>query len=85
MDVKELLIIIGMGALAGWIASLLLKGGSSGLIKNIILGVIGAFVGKFAFQTLNIQIDMPNVFAENLLVATVGAAILIVISRFLGK
>lgn len=85
MDPKELIVFLLTGAVAGWLASLLLKGGSSGLIKNIILGVVGAFIGKFTFQALDIHIDMPNVLAENILVATVGAAIVVIVSRFFSK
>lgn len=85
METKELIVFLLTGSVAGWLASLLLKGGSSGLIKNILLGVTGAFIGKFAFQALKINIDMPNQLAENILVATVGAAIIVIISRFLSK
>lgn len=36
-----------IGALAGWIAGKLVKGGGSGLLMNIVIGVIGALIGGF--------------------------------------
>jgi len=45
----ELLIFLGIGAVAGWIAGNLMKGDGFGLIGNIVVGVVGAFVGKFLF------------------------------------
>ncbi len=38
---------IVIGAIAGWIAGMLMKGGGSGILMNIVIGVIGALVGGF--------------------------------------
>lgn len=46
-----------VGAIAGWLGSKLFKGSSSGLIINIVLGIVGAFVGSWAFGVLNINIS----------------------------
>jgi uncharacterized membrane protein YeaQ/YmgE (transglycosylase-associated protein family) len=45
MDVQELLIMLAIGALAGWLAGTLVKGGGFGLIGNIVVGIIGAVIG----------------------------------------
>src|SRR5690606_11295616 len=65
---------ITIGGLAGWIASLVMKSRSS-LLMNIIVGVIGAFIGGWLFGVLGIQ--PAGGFAGSLVTAVVGAVILI--------
>ncbi len=47
MDVTSLIVFLAIGAVAGWLAGLLVKGYGFGLIGNIVVGIIGAFVGGF--------------------------------------
>lgn len=49
MDVTGLLIFLAIGAVAGWLAGTLMKGGGFGLLGNIVIGIIGAVVGGFVF------------------------------------
>ncbi len=75
----SILLWIVLGALAGWIAGAL-TGGGGGLLTNIIVGIIGAFLGGWLFN----QFGSAGVTGFNfysLLVAVVGAAILLVILR----
>jgi len=71
MDMISFLLI---GALAGWIAAQLMKGDGYGLIGNILLGVIGSFLGGYVFTILGIS---TYGFLGNLVTATVGAALLL--------
>lgn len=67
-----------IGALAGWIASLIV-GRGEGLILNIVVGIIGAFVGGFLYSALT-GVDFTAGFnLTTLLVAIVGAVILLAI------
>lgn len=50
MDITTLLIFLAVGAIAGWLAGTLMKGGGFGLIVNIIVGTIGAIIGGFVFS-----------------------------------
>jgi len=77
---------IVLGLLAGWIAGLLMRGGGYGLIGDLILGILGAIVGGWLTGLL-LGRDMVNGFnIETLIVAVVGAIILIAISRlFTGR
>lgn len=71
---------IVLGGIAGWIASLIMDAGG-GLLKNIILGIIGALVGGFLMDVL---FDAPGVTGFNfysLVVAAIGAIILIFVGR----
>ena len=78
------------GLVAGWLAGLLLGGG--GLIRNVIVGIIGAFVGGALVQHGLLQLPAQVTAITNtvpygtqILVSTIGALIVIVIARFLGR
>jgi len=67
-----------VGLIAGWIAHLIL-GGRGGLFGNIAVGLVGAILGGFLFEKLNLQV-MPD-FWGNLITATIGAIIFLLIWR----
>jgi uncharacterized membrane protein YeaQ/YmgE (transglycosylase-associated protein family) len=52
MDLSSLLIFLFIGALAGWLAGMTMKGRGFGLVGNIILGIVGALIGGFVFSLL---------------------------------
>jgi uncharacterized membrane protein YeaQ/YmgE (transglycosylase-associated protein family) len=54
MTLYSLVIFLLIGGLAGWISGLLTKGAGFGLAGNIIVGIVGAFLGNFAFGLLGI-------------------------------
>ncbi len=66
-----------LGALAGWLASILMKKNAKmGLIANIIVGIVGAFVGGFIMKLLGQ--DGVNAFnLYSVLVATLGSVVLL--------
>jgi uncharacterized membrane protein YeaQ/YmgE (transglycosylase-associated protein family) len=67
-------IIIGL--LAGWIAAKLTNA-PHGLIRNLIVGLIGALVGGFLFEKLNVAVVQD--FWGNLVTATIGAVVFLLI------
>ena len=73
---------IVVGLIAGWLASQVMRGGSYGVIGDIILGVVGALIGGFlAANLLNIPDAVNGINVTSILVAFVGAVILIAILR----
>lgn len=81
---KVYLILAGIGLIAGWISGLLLGGG--GLIRNLVVGVLGALVGGLLVQMNLLPLpafNAPFPFAKEILVATVGAIIVTVVARVL--
>ncbi|WP_018294956.1 GlsB/YeaQ/YmgE family stress response membrane protein [Mariprofundus ferrooxydans] len=72
----NLVIFLLIGAVAGWIAGNLTKGGGFGLIGNMAIGVIGAFIGKFVFGFLGFSFAGA---VGTLMAAILGAVILIFI------
>ncbi len=73
-----------IGGLAGWIAEKLTKS-DMGLILNIVTGIIGAFVGAFLANALGLRLGevFQGWFWGNLIVAVVGAVILIMVVKML--
>ena len=71
-----------VGLIAGWLASQVMRGGGYGLIGDIIVGVVGALIGGFLAATL---LKIPNavngINVTSILVAFIGAVILIAILR----
>ncbi|NML22495.1 GlsB/YeaQ/YmgE family stress response membrane protein [Pseudoflavitalea sp. G-6-1-2] len=66
-----------IGAIAGWLAGLITKGGGFGLLGNIVIGIVGAVIGGWLARTLNISVG-GGTFGS-LLVATGGAVVLLVL------
>jgi uncharacterized membrane protein YeaQ/YmgE (transglycosylase-associated protein family) len=77
MALQGLIILIVVGAIAGWLAGLIVKGVGFGLIGNIIVGIVGAFIGSWVLGALNIFIG--GGFIAAIINATIGAVILLFI------
>ncbi|MEZ5811252.1 MAG: GlsB/YeaQ/YmgE family stress response membrane protein [Rhizobiaceae bacterium] len=63
-----------IGGLAGWLAGIIMKD-PSGLIMNIVIGIVGAFIGGWLFGVLGISPDAG--FIGSLVTAIVGAVVLL--------
>lgn len=79
----EILIFLLIGALAGWLAGKLVRGRGYGLIVNILVGLLGALLGGLLFEQLGWQ--APGGFLGRLLVAFLGAAVLLFITGLIGR
>jgi len=76
---------IVVGLIAGWLAGQVMKGGGYGLIGDIIVGVVGGLLGGWlATSVLHIGADVNGINLESILVAFVGAVILLAILRVVG-
>ena len=72
---------IVFGALAGWIASMIMKTDAQmGALANIVVGIIGAFIGGFLVRTLT-GTDVSGFNIWSLLVAILGAVVLLAIVK----
>jgi len=74
-----------VGIAAGWLAGQIMKGGGFGLIGDLIVGVIGAFLGGYLFGLLKISLGGLPVLVGELIVATVGASVLLVVIRLIKR
>ncbi len=83
MSAETLLIILLIGAIAGWLAGQIVRGTGFGLVADIALGIVGAFIGTWLLPQLGIRIGSSIVAA--IIAATIGAVLLLVILGFFGR
>lgn len=77
----NILLWIVVGGLAGWIASMLMgTNRSQGVLADVILGILGAFVGGLIMNVLGFA-GFSGFNVYSLVVATVGAVVLIALRR----
>jgi uncharacterized membrane protein YeaQ/YmgE (transglycosylase-associated protein family) len=81
-DTMGILSWIVLGAIAGFLANLLV-GGREGVIGTIILGIIGAVVGGYLAQAVLHKGDVTGVNIESIVIAVVGAIIVLFVWRAL--
>ncbi len=79
MTLETFLIWLVIGLVAGWLASAV-AGGGFGLIGDIVVGIVGAFIGGFIFRGLHVRVPWSGI-PGTILVAFVGALVLLVILR----
>lgn len=78
MSLSGLLIWLLIGAIAGWLAGIIVKGYGFGLIGNILVGIVGAFVGGWLFGQFGI---VGSGVLGAILGATIGAVIVLFLIR----
>ncbi len=83
MALESLIIFLIVGAVAGWLAGLIVKGYGFGLLGNMVVGVVGAFIGGWLFGHFNVM-HGQGIIGE-LVGATVGAVILLLILRLVRR
>jgi uncharacterized membrane protein YeaQ/YmgE (transglycosylase-associated protein family) len=81
MNGQGIVVTLFIGIIAGWLASFVTGGG--GLIRYLVTGLIGAFVGWGLVYYFNISVGVSNPILSQIVVATVGAIIVIFIARFI--
>jgi uncharacterized membrane protein YeaQ/YmgE (transglycosylase-associated protein family) len=76
---ESLFVILVVGIVSGWLAGQVVRGGGFGLIGDLIIGVIGAFIGDWLLPRLNIHLGTGTVAL--IINATIGAIVLLLIVR----
>lgn len=80
----EIVVILIIGAIAGWLGSKIFEGGSLGLLGNIVVGILGGFVGYWVLGHLGISLGSGILGA--ILTGTAGAIlILFLLNLLLGR
>ncbi len=75
-----------LGALAGWVASIIMKNNPRmGAFANIAVGIIGAFIGGFIMNLIGANADVTGFTLESFLVALLGSVILLAIINLVRK
>ena len=79
MSNQSLLVILVVGVVAGWLAGQIMRGAGYGLIGDLVVGIIGAFIGDWFLPRLGIHLGTGIVPA--IIDATIGALVLLFILR----
>ena len=82
MDITNILIFLAIGAAAGWLAGMLMKGGGFGLLGNIVVGIIGSVVGGVLFGVLGLS---GAGLVGSIITATLGAVVLLFVIELIKK
>ena len=84
MSLETLLIILLIGAIAGWLAGMVMKGGGFGLLGDIVIGILGAFVGSFVLGRL-LGVALGGGILGSICTAFIGAIIILALVRLLRR
>ncbi|MCR9148853.1 MAG: GlsB/YeaQ/YmgE family stress response membrane protein [Rhodobacteraceae bacterium] len=77
-----LLIVIGVGAIVGYLASLMVKGGGSGFWGDVLIGIGGSFLAGWLLPLLGIHLGG---LVGSIIAAVIGAVILLLIVRMIRR
>ena len=83
MHVQALIIWLIVGAIAGWLAGMVVKGGGYGLIGDIVVGIVGGLIAGWLLPQIGIVIGGGNIAA--IINAFIGAVILLIILRLVTR
>ncbi len=79
MTATALIIFLLVGAVAGWLAGLIVRGFGFGLVGNIVVGIIGAFLAGWLLPALGMGFNLGNPLITSIIYALIGAVLLLVI------
>ena len=83
MDIQSIIIWIIVGAIAGWLAGMVVKGGGFGLIGDIVVGIVGAIIAGWLLPYLGIALGSGIIAA--IIDAFIGAVILLIIIKLIKR
>lgn len=81
LGIESILIFLLVGAIAGWLAGVIVKGFGFGLLGNIVVGIVGAVIAGWLFPRLGWGVGGGFLWA--ILHATIGAVILLILLRII--
>jgi len=83
MPAETLIIWVLVGAVAGWLAGTIVRGGGFGLLGDIVVGIIGAFIGGWLLPKLGVHLGVGLVAI--VASATIGAVVLLLLLRLIRR
>jgi uncharacterized membrane protein YeaQ/YmgE (transglycosylase-associated protein family) len=83
MGIESIIAMLFVGAIAGWLAGLIVKGYGFGLLGNIAIGIVGAVVAGFLFPRIGLNLE-GGIF-DAIVHSTIGAVILLVLIKLVKK
>jgi uncharacterized membrane protein YeaQ/YmgE (transglycosylase-associated protein family) len=83
LEVHSLLVILIIGIVAGWLAGKVVRGGGFGLIGDLVVGILGAFIATWLFPRFGVHIGTG--IGEEIVYAMLGAIILLLVVRLIRR
>ncbi len=83
MDLQSLITVLMIGAVAGWLGSAIVKSENMGLLGNIVIGIVGAFIAGYVLPIVGFAFGGSLI--GSILNATLGAIILLVLIRVIKR
>ncbi|MDF1631026.1 GlsB/YeaQ/YmgE family stress response membrane protein [Mycoplana sp. MJR14] len=83
MGIESIIVFLIVGAIAGWLAGLIVSGYGFGLLGNIVIGIVGAFIAGFLLPRLGIGVGGGILWA--IIHATIGAIILLLLIKVIKR
>lgn len=80
-----LIVSLIIGAVAGWLAGLLVKGHGQGMVLNIAVGILGAVIAGWLFPAIGWQLGAEGSIIGAIIYATLGAVILLLVIRVVNR
>ncbi len=77
MTLESLIVLLIVGAIAGWLAGQIVRGYGFGLVGNIVVGIIGAVIAGWLFPRLGVPLG--GGWIGSIISAVIGAVILLFI------
>jgi uncharacterized membrane protein YeaQ/YmgE (transglycosylase-associated protein family) len=84
MGIEGIIVWLIVGAIAGWLAGMVVKGGGFGLVGDIVVGIVGAVIAGFLLPRIGLVIGGPGFIGE-IIDAFIGAVILLIILRLIKR
>ena len=82
MNIRNVMVALLIGLVAGWLASFVVGGGGS-ILKYLIWGVLGSFVGSYVLRLAGISLGLRNEVARDIVTATLGAVLVVILARLI--
>jgi uncharacterized membrane protein YeaQ/YmgE (transglycosylase-associated protein family) len=83
LTMEALLVILLVGLAAGWLAGQIVQGTGFGLVGDIVIGILGAFIASWLFPTLGLRLGGGII--ATIIAAAIGAVILLVVVRLIRR
>jgi uncharacterized membrane protein YeaQ/YmgE (transglycosylase-associated protein family) len=85
MDIVGVIVALVIGAVAGWLAGVIVEGGGFGLLGNMLLGIVGAFIAALLFPRLGLGLTLGGGIVGAIVASTLGAVVLLLIVNLIQR
>jgi uncharacterized membrane protein YeaQ/YmgE (transglycosylase-associated protein family) len=79
LDTQSILILVVVGIVAGWLAGAIVRGYGFGLVGNLIVGVVGAFLATWLLPKVGVSFSLGSPIVTSIVYATIGAVVLLLL------